>query len=123
MERDQDDPLKDQHFFFSDGESGRSATFFTRCYGLVFKKGPSLASLCSHGGCLLNRTVLCFPLFGISFCWVSFRWVFDYSFQGTGIPLAWPRTQVSAASFSTDLDDKGTHECFNDLYYANVSFT
>ena len=57
-----------------------------------------------------DETVLWFPLFG-----TSFHWVFDFSFQGTGIPLVWPRTQVSAASFSTDLDDKGTHECFNDL--------
>ena len=35
MERVQDDPLKDQHSYFSDVESGRSATFSTRCYDLV----------------------------------------------------------------------------------------
>ena len=122
MERVQDDPLKDQHSYFSDVESGRSATFPTRCYDLVrrvlllrvfavmvaaFFTGPFFGFHCSE-------------LPSVGFPSVGF---FDFSFQGTGIPLVWLRTQVSAASFSTDRDDRGTHECFNDLYHANVSFT
>ena len=49
--------------------------------------------------------------------------VFECSFQGTGIPLVWLRTQVSVASFSTDRVDRGTHECFHDAFHANVSLT